>query len=290
LKLALKIDADTLRATREGVPKLVEILNRHEAGATFFFGVGPDHGGFMSKVLRGLPVPDIGRRCADVMRATRDAGFEVGLHAWDSARWRARIEHADADWTAHQLAMAMTRYEEIFGERASVHAAPGWRMNKHAFRATQALAFDYACDTRGTRPFIPILRAEIVACPQVPVTLPTLDELFGRETNEAAAIERLLAETAAPGHHHVFSLRAIEGVKRPATVEKLLEGWRAQGYTLVSTRDLLAAVAEGGLPMHSVTETTLPGRKASVAIQGPEFLPELGPGPAPPGARGDDLS
>jgi undecaprenyl phosphate-alpha-L-ara4FN deformylase len=289
LKLALKIDADTLRATREGVPNLVEILERHEAGATFFFGVGPDHGGFMSKVLRGLPVPDIGRRCADVMRATRDAGFEVGLHAWDAARWRARIEHADADWTAQQLALAMTRYEEIFGERASVHAAPGWRMNKHAFRATQALAFDYACDTRGTHPFIPILRAEIVACPQVPVTLPTLDELVGRDANEGAAMERLLAATASPAHH-VFSLRAIEGVKRAALLEKLLEGWKAQGYTLVSTRDLLAAVAEGGLPMHSVTEAALAGRKATVAHQGPEFLPELGPGPAPPDGRGDTPS
>lgn len=272
-KLALKIDADTLRATREGVPRLVEMLKRHEAGATFFFGVGPDHGGLVSKVLRGLPVPDIGQRCADVMRATRDAGFEVGLHAWDAARWRARIEDADADWTAHQLALAMTRYEEIFGERAAVHAAPAWRMNRHAFRATQALAFDYACDTRGTHPFIPILRAEIVACPQVPVTLPTLDELVGRDASEAAAIERLLAATAEPVHH-VFSLRAIEGVKRAATLEKLLEGWKAQGYTLVATRELLAAVAEGGLPMHTVEGGNVPGRKERIALQGAEFLPE----------------
>ncbi|HXL83480.1 MAG TPA: 4-deoxy-4-formamido-L-arabinose-phosphoundecaprenol deformylase, partial [Casimicrobiaceae bacterium] len=43
--LALKIDVDTLRGTREGVPTLVELLRRHKAGATFLFSVGPDHTG-----------------------------------------------------------------------------------------------------------------------------------------------------------------------------------------------------------------------------------------------------
>ena len=34
-KLALKIDVDTYRGTREGVPKLVELLKKNGAGATF---------------------------------------------------------------------------------------------------------------------------------------------------------------------------------------------------------------------------------------------------------------
>ena len=35
-----------------------------------------------------LPGPDIGRRCADIMRAVRDDGFEVGIHCWDHIRWQ----------------------------------------------------------------------------------------------------------------------------------------------------------------------------------------------------------
>ena len=34
MHLALKIDVDTLRGTREGVPRLVEILGRHGVTAT----------------------------------------------------------------------------------------------------------------------------------------------------------------------------------------------------------------------------------------------------------------
>src|SRR5207237_10451453 len=121
-QLALKIDVDTFRGTREGVPRLLEILKRHEAGATFLFSLGPDHTGrairralrpgFMQKVGRTsvvshygvrtllygtlLPGPDIGRRCADVMRGVRDAGHEVGIHTWDHVKWQDGVARADA--------------------------------------------------------------------------------------------------------------------------------------------------------------------------------------------------
>ncbi|HZS69639.1 MAG TPA: 4-deoxy-4-formamido-L-arabinose-phosphoundecaprenol deformylase, partial [Burkholderiales bacterium] len=45
MKLGLKIDVDTLRGTQESVPRLVELLKRHGAGATFLFSLGPDHTG-----------------------------------------------------------------------------------------------------------------------------------------------------------------------------------------------------------------------------------------------------
>ena len=44
-RLALKVDADTYRGTLIGVPRLVELLRREKAGATFLFSLGPDHTG-----------------------------------------------------------------------------------------------------------------------------------------------------------------------------------------------------------------------------------------------------
>ena len=43
--IVLKIDVDTYRGTREGVPNLVRILKQHQANATFLFSLGKDHTG-----------------------------------------------------------------------------------------------------------------------------------------------------------------------------------------------------------------------------------------------------
>ena len=298
--LALKIDVDTFRGTREGVPHLLDLLRRHEAGATFLFSLGPDHTGraikralrpgFMQKVGRTsvvshygvrtllygtvLPGPDIGRRCADILRRVRDAGFEVGIHTWDHVKWQDGVAGADAKWTATQMRLAHDRHQEIFGEPPTVHGAAGWQMNVHAYRLTQSMEFAYASDTRGTHPFIPVVRAEIVNCPQFPTTLPTLDELIGLEgTTEANVHERLLAITAAQPRDHVFTLHAeLEGMKLAPAFEALLQGWKAQGYTLVAMRDLVAKSDPAKLPLHSVLDGPVAGRSGLLASQGPEFL------------------
>ena len=186
---------------------LVELLKKYQAGATFLFSLGPDHTGraikrifrpgFFRKVRRTsvvshyglvtlmygtvIPGPDIGRRCADTMRAVRDAGFEVGIHTYDHVKWQDGVAQADAKWTLQQMELACDRFRDIFGTDPKVHGAAGWQMNRHAYRLTQALGFDYCSDTRGTQPFVPIYNAEIVACPQLPTTLPTLDELIGTD-------------------------------------------------------------------------------------------------------------
>jgi len=302
LILALKIDVDTLRGTREGVPQLIEILKRHEAGATFLFSLGPDHTGraikramrpgFMEKVGRTsvvshygtrtllygtlLPGPDIGKRCADMLRRVRDEGFEVGIHTWDHVKWQDGVVAADAEWTTWQMALAGQRFREIFGEEAQVHGAAGWQMNVHAFRRTQSLGFHYASDTRGSHPFIPVVRAEIIACPQFPTTLPTLDEMIGvGDIDERNVAERLLEYTATEREHHVFTLHAeLEGMKLAPVLEQLLDGWKKQGYRLGAMRELVDATEVAKLPLHCVLDARVPGRSGTLAVQGPAFLPE----------------
>jgi peptidoglycan/xylan/chitin deacetylase (PgdA/CDA1 family) len=301
MKLALKIDVDTYRGTRDGVPRLVEMLQRHGAGATFLFSLGPDHTGraikrvfrpgFLAKVSRTsvaahygvatllygtvLPGPDIGRRCADVMRRVPDAGFEVGIHAWDHVKWQDHVAAADAAWTAHEMQLACERFETIFGERARVHGAAGWQMNLHAYRLTQRLGFDYCSDTRGEYPFIPIYNAEIIACPQLPTTLPTLDEMIGIDgvTPDNVADRLLQLSRDAPPTGHVYTLHAeLEGMKLAPAFERLLAGWRAAGYELISLRDYFAALELKALPRHVVTAAEIPGRSGTLALQGKEFL------------------
>ncbi len=301
-KLALKIDVDTYRGTLAGVPRLVDILRRFDAGATFLFSLGPDHTGraikrafrpgFMKKVGRTsvlshyglltlmygtvLPGPDIGRRCADILRGVRDAGYETGIHCWDHVKWQDGVDKAGAGWTEDQMKKAATRYEQVFGAAPRCHGAAGWQMNVHALRLTQRLGLAWSSDTRGSHPFLPVWNGEIVRCPQLPTTLPTLDELIGLDGVTADNVhERLLELTAAPADH-VFTLHAeLEGMKLAPVLERLLTGWREQGYEIVSLGDLAGQIDLARLPRCEIVRGELPGRSGTLMLQGAEFLADL---------------
>ena len=301
MKLALKIDVDTYRGTREGVPRLIAALEKHAAGASFLFSLGPDHTGraitrafrpgFVKKVSRTsvlehygiktllygtlLPGPDIGKRCADTLRSARAAGFEVGIHTWDHVKWQDHVAARGAHWTGEEMGAACLRFTEIFGEPARTHGAAGWQMNVHALRLTQRLGFDYCSDTRGHCPFIPVWRGEIVACPQLPTTLPTLDELIGLEglapENVAAHLLRLSENPPPTGH--VYTLHAeLEGMKLLPVFESLLAGWKAIGYELVPTRAVFDTLRPAMLPRHELVMGEIAGRSGTLALQGKEFL------------------
>lgn len=301
MNLALKVDVDTYRGTRDGVPRLVELLKKYQAGATFLFSLGPDHTGraikrifrpgFFRKVRRTsvvshygpvtllygtvLPGPDIGRRCADTMRAVRDAGFEVGIHTYDHVKWQDGVVEADAKWTQQQMELACDRFRDIFGTDPKVHGAAGWQMNRHAYRLTQALGFDYCSDTRGTQPFVPIYNAEIVACPQLPTTLPTLDELIGTDGITADNVADHLLELSRDALEggHVYTLHAeLEGLKLLPVFERLLQGWTQMNYKLVSLGDYFGELPNKSLPRHDVSVGEIPGRTGALSLQGGQFL------------------
>ena len=297
-RLALKIDVDTLRGTREGVPPLIAVLKKYGAQATFLFSLGPDNTGralrrvfrrgFLQKVFRTnvaanyglktlmygvlIPGPDIGQQAAEPMRAARDAGFEVGIHTWDHVRWQDNVAMKDEAWTREDFNKAVARFEEVFGTKPTTFGAAGWQMNAHAFELESLHHMDYASDTRGTHPFMPEMQGRVFAVPQLPTTLPTLDELVGVDgvTVENVA-EHLLKLTAgqAPEHGHVFTLHAeLEGMALLPVFEKLLAGWKAQGYELVATRDIAATLDRKALPINTVVMGELPGRSGTLALQG----------------------
>src|SRR5204862_6208190 len=128
-------------------------------------------------------------------------------------------------------------------------------------------------DTRGTHPFIPVIRAEIVGCPQFPTTLPTLDELIGLDgTTQANVAEKLLSITRE-GQDHVYTLHAeLEGMKLAPVFERLLEGWKQQGYELVAMRELVLGREPYLLPPHEVVMAPVPGRSGTLSTQGRRFL------------------
>ena len=297
MHLALKIDVDTYRGTRVGVPNLLRLLDKLGVTATFLFSLGPDHTGralkrvfrpgFLSKVSRTsvvghyglktlmygvlLPGPDIGKRCADILRSVRTAGHEVGIHTWDHIRWQDGVEHADLAWTIQEMHLAARRFADVFKQPPMTHGAAGWQMNDHAIELTAKLGFDYSSDCRGTSPFLPCVNGRIIRCPQLPSTLPTLDELIGiDDLTEANVASHVLKLTESPPvHAPVYTLHAeLEGMKLLPVFEQLLRGWQAQGYALTTSREVFQQLDVKHLPVHVMERGTVAGRSGTLMVQG----------------------
>ena len=304
--LTLKIDVDTLRGTREGVPRLARMLQAHGARATFLFSLGPDHTGralrralrpgFFGKVARTsvlehyglrtllygtlLPGPDIGRSAAPEMRAVQAAGFECGVHSWDHAQWQDGVRSRAAGWTARVMQQAAERYRQVFGTAPPTHGAAGWQMNPAAFDQLDEAGYLYASDSRlRLNPDGSLLDPQAGPwrlpgghCIQLPTTLPTLDELLGREidgvrVSGAGLAAHLLRLTAGARRDHVFTLHAeLEGQKLAPIFEQLLCGWSAQGYQLAAMADYYEKIKHFPLPAYPASWGSVPGRSGQLIV------------------------
>lgn len=221
MKVGLRVDVDTLRGTRKGVPGLIGLLAPHGARASFFLSVGPDNMGrhlwrllrpaFLRKMLRThaaslygwdvllrgtvLPGPVIGRRGAAAIRSLaavaggssgRDpdgsmGGHEIGLHAWDHHAWQSRVERMAPEELSRHLDRGVNLLTTLIGGRPTCSAAPAWRCTDAVLQAKLQYPFVYNSDCRGTSPFLPRLDDGSLGQLQLPATLPTYDEEVGRD-------------------------------------------------------------------------------------------------------------
>ena len=296
VRLALKVDVDTDRGTRVGVPNLAADCAQFRVPACFLFSLGPDQTGravtrvlrpgFFSKVSRTsviqvyglrtllngtlLPAPHIGRRNGAAMRAVRDAGFEVGIHSYNHYRWQDYLQRMDLASVRAEFGAARAEFSRIFGGEARTAGAAGWQSSANSREVYDEAGLLYSSDTRGTRPFFPRIAGRVFRTLEIPSTLPTLDELMGRPEYPDASIAVHLLSLLDPGRLNVFTLHAeIEGMGRRAVFRDFLGACRKSGVEFVrlddSARDLLSNRAS--ISVCDQAMGAIDGRSGLVATQ-----------------------
>ncbi len=296
VRLALKVDADTDRGTRVGVPNLAGDCAQFGAAACFLFSLGPDQTGravtrvlrpgFFSKVSRTsvieiygirtllngtlLPAPHIGRRNAGAMRAARDAGFEAGIHCYNHYRWQDFVQGMDLASVRAEFAAARAEFARIFGAEARSAGAAGWQSNSRSREVYDEAGLLYSSDTRGTLPFFPRIGGRVFRTLEIPTTLPTLDELMGRPGFPDSAIAPHLHSLLRADRLNVFTLHAeIEGMGRRAIFREFLAACRDSGVEFVRLDDEARALLSdrASIPVCEQAMAAVDGRSGLVAAQ-----------------------
>ncbi len=300
LRLAIKVDVDTDRGTREGVPPLAEALRAAGCPATFLFSLGPDNTGkavrrifrpgFLQKIGRTnvagnyglrtllsgtlLPAAMIAKRNEGVLRAVRGQGFAVGIHCWDHFAWQDYLEKWDLEKTHDEFAKAAAEFERVFGVKPGTAGAPGWQANANSFRVYDEFELLYGSDTRGPQPFFPRVGHETFRTLQIPTTLPTLDELLGRPEypmEKIVAHYRELLKEAPDGYVHVHTIHAeLEGQRYLDLFKALLAAAKAAGVEFAALEEVAQEILRerGKVPVCEVKAKTIDGRSGTLAVQG----------------------
>jgi len=295
-RLALKIDVDTDRGTRLGVPNLVADCGEFGAPACFLFSLGPDNTGkairrvfrpgFFSKVSRTsivqlygirtllngtlLPAPHVGRRNEEMMRSVRAAGFEVGIHCHDHIRWQDHLHDMNLDEVREEFARARAEFRRIFGGEAHTAGAAGWQSSAFSRAVYDESGLLYASDTRGATPFFPRIGTKIFTTLEIPTTLPTLDELMGRPEYPDGQIAAHLFSLLRPDRLNVFTLHAeIEGMARRTIFRQLLQLSREAGVEFVRMEDAAreCLARRDLIPVCDLAQGSVDGRSGRLAIQ-----------------------
>lgn len=293
MAFGLRIDVDTLKGTREGVPRLLRILDRHGIRAAFFFSVGPDNMGrhlrrllkpkFLVKMLRtdaaGLygwdillrgtfgPGPSIAKRSGAAIRSAAGAGHEIGVHAWDHYRWQATADRMTETEARDQLTMAFETLSDLIGRAPDCSAAPGWKCTDAILRAKDAFAFKYNSDCRGNGgAFLPVVDGRRLGTPQLPVGIPTYDELVGREGITRRNYNRRLLDRIVAGDARLLNIHAeVEGGVCAAEFEEFLSMAEAEGIRFAAPCELLPA-DPSALPEGRIVSGEVPGREGTLAV------------------------
>jgi len=300
VRLAIKVDVDTDRGTREDTLPLAQALLAVGCPATFLFSLGPDNTGkairrifrpgFLKKIgrtnvagnyglrtlLNGtlLPAPMIGQRNEGMLRRVRALGFTVGIHCWDHFAWQDYLAKWDGPRTQQEFSQAVREFERIFDEKPRMAGTPGWQTNANSLRVYDEFKLLYGSDTRGPHPFFPRWREETFQTLQIPTTLPTLDELLGRPEYPS---ERIiphyieLIKDAPDEYVHVLTVHSeLEGRRYLSLFQELLAATKAAKVEFVKLEEYAEALLRNrdAIAVCDVHERTIAGRSGTLAVQG----------------------
>jgi undecaprenyl phosphate-alpha-L-ara4FN deformylase len=299
MEVALKIDVDTHQGLGQGVPRLARMLADEGVAASFFVAMGPDNSGraimrvfknpgFLSKmrrtravsmyglrtVLSGtlLPARSIALAYPQVVRETASMGFEMGVHGYDHVLWQDHLDELGEHGIATEIAEAFETCRAITGVPARSFAAPGWRTGAAAQRALEALHLDYRSDTRGSIPYRCSINGEVFPTPEIPTTLPTMDEVMGEPNlSDGAEVVRFYLEQFREDRVNVHTIHAeTEGMAQLELFSAIIRALKKRGAKFVQLRDVARRLAAADLPVCEVVRGSLPGRAGWVSMQGTE--------------------
>jgi undecaprenyl phosphate-alpha-L-ara4FN deformylase len=130
----------------------------------------------------------------------------------------------------------------------------------------ERLPFLYNSDCRGRSIFYPVVGGETLSQPQIPVTLPTYDEVIGHEGISADNYNDYILSLLNPKELNVLTVHAeVEGISCARMFDQFLKKARSEGIYFVPLGEFL----HENIPVDNsfIEPGKISGREGWISIQ-----------------------
>ena len=170
------------------------------------------------------------------------------------------------DLLKHTKEKGMNALTRIIGQAPSCTAAPSWKANDAVLKEKSHLSLQYNSDCRGHSIFYPLIDGTPLKQPQIPVTLPTYDEIVGPSGVSPAHYNDHILSLLNPEGLNVLTVHAeVEGISCADMFDAFLEQSAEKNCEFVPLSALLPP--KNDIPAKRMISGTLPGREGWVACE-----------------------
>lgn len=240
---------DSLAGAGRGVEQLLKLFEDYDLKADFYVSTGPDRDAPMLQRAAGRNI--IGNERNNLI-AIRDAGHDVALGVFDPVAWRNRAAKADAEWISEQWRCAIDSWQTLYESSPQSHAASGCQVHPELFSLEQQAEMLFSSDVFGQTLFFPQMLDVQSECMQIPVTLPSTQELMQRSGVTSKTLHEELFDASQKLLPHGQHWRIVAGIEDIRLVEAMIVMWRGSTREFVRLAELGENADRSGVHRHTV--------------------------------------
>ncbi len=161
----LRVDLESDKGIKEGLPKLLNLLKKYDLKASFYLVIGGEsnflelikhRGGMKSsgerkiklwrtkeKLRMALLPRDFAKKNISILKRILDEGHELGLHGWKHREWTRGLNKIDVP---NRIKLCKIKYKSLFGKSPISFASPGFNINEKVLKLLENEGITFISD------------------------------------------------------------------------------------------------------------------------------------------------
>lgn len=218
---SLRIDLESDKGIREGVPKILALLKKYNMKASFYITMGGESNIFELfryqkkllgkrkisvfsrwEILRMILLPkDFVTKNKKILQRILAEGHELGIHGWKHREWTRGLEQLNV---RKAIRKAIKKYIKLFGKKPQSFCAPAFRMNQEVVKILSSEGIEVISDFEEDSP------KKVDRLINVPITLrgegntPIIEYYVGEGYSDEEIFERITSEIEGKDYSSMY--------------------------------------------------------------------------------------